>query len=258
MPTTAHLWLCRGSRKSLKRLTTHVDCADMNSEIDHEASVGLQPVLPSLASCALAALLALALLALAPLCCAASASANVPSSTCLRSGCRSALAFTAASNGEGEENEEESEEESGEPASAEARAEEAASTPGSSSIRGSNPSNSRGSDRGAGGNVVVLSRLHLTTKAAAALRRHRPSASTVGFSFLLSATTTVRVTLLEQTGHAGEKRWAALPDSLTFSAGKGRVSQSLTGHNTLSPGHYRLTVKPTGGSSRSIYLNTRP
>jgi hypothetical protein len=110
---------------------------------------------------------------------------------------------------------------------------------------------------GAGANVVVLSHLKLTSKTTAALERHQPSVSTVQFSFTLSAPAKVRVTLFKQTAGRGRKQWTMLPDSLTTKVGKGLVSRSLTGHHRLSPGRYRLTVKPLTGSSRSIYLSTR-
>jgi hypothetical protein len=69
----------------------------------------------------------------------------------------------------------------------------------------------------------------------------------------------VQVTLVKQTSgvaRARKKRWTTLPDSLILSAGQGRVEHSLTGHNRLSAGRYRLTVKPITGNPRSIYLST--
>lgn len=201
------------------------------------------------------------LLAVWVLCCTTMTSVSVATPTGLpcagfRGGsasCAYVMATAQASAGEGEEEPEESEGEE-EVASAEAEAEEAgARTVGSPSSRASSPS----VNPSTGANVVVLSQLKLTASATAALRRRMPSASTVGFSFMLSAPAKVRVTLVKQTGKHGHKQWAALPDSLTVSAGKGRVSRSLTGHNKLSPGRYRLTVKPMMGRSRSIYLSAR-
>jgi hypothetical protein len=78
------------------------------------------------------------------------------------------------------------------------------------------------------------------------------------FSFTLTAPAKVHVTLVEQTSSHGHKHWTTLPDSLTANAGKGRGSGKLTGHNRLSPGRYRLTLKPSSGRSRSIYLTARP
>jgi hypothetical protein len=156
----------------------------------------------------------------------------------------SPLARTSES--EGEETEEELEEDEEGTATAEAEVEEAGSAEAGS------PSN-RAGDSGA----AVLSRLRLTAQATVALERRHPSASTIAFSFTLSAPTKVRVTLLEQTGSPGRTHWATLPDSLTVGANRGRVSDSLAGHNHLAPGRYRLTVKPSGGRSRSIYLSAR-
>ncbi len=148
------------------------------------------------------------------------------------------------SDSESEEAEEELEEKAEEAATAEAEAEEEGSVTGS-------PANHAGAT-----GVAVLSDLKLTAQAAAALDRHRPSASAIGFSFTLSASSKVRITLVEQTDSHGHDRWARLPDSLTVNAGPGRVTHSLTSHNRLSPGRYRLTVKPLGGRSRSIFLST--
>lgn len=75
---------------------------------------------------------------------------------------------------------------------------------------------------------------------------------------MLSAPAKLHVTLVEQTTSHGHKHWTTLPDSLTTKAGKGLVSDKLTGRNRLSAGRYRLTLKPTNGRSRSIYLTARP
>jgi hypothetical protein len=160
--------------------------------------------------------------------------------------CTNALAIAGASNSEGEEGEGLEEGEGGEAvASTEAEAEEA----GSEAV---SPLSDHASHHS-----VVLSQLRLTAKATAALKRTHPSASVVGFSFTLSARAKVHMTLLKQTSVNGHKQWTMLPDSLTITVGKGRASQSLVGHNTLSPGRYRLTAKPTAGRPRSIYLSAR-
>jgi hypothetical protein len=102
-----------------------------------------------------------------------------------------------------------------------------------------------------------VSQLKLTPRGFAALKQRRPTISTTGFSFLLSASATVEVTLVKETiSHTG-RRWAPLPASLKLNAAKGRVSHNLTDHNRLSPGRYRLTVKALTGSSRSIFLDAR-
>jgi hypothetical protein len=162
---------------------------------------------------------------------------------------RLGCASTAIAAGEGEEDEG-SEEGGGEEdaASAEASAEESGPS-----------SNPQATNSGSSGNVVVLSRLRLTSSATSALKHRRPPASTVRFSFTLNAPAKLHVTIVKQTsgvGMARKKRWTTLPDSLILSAGQGRVERSLTGHNRLSPGRYRLTVKPITGNPRSIYLST--
>lgn len=199
---------------------------------------------PSLLSGALVALLAgLLPCGMAP---AAGSMVTPVDSPCWGSSdARPRCAAIAATTGEGEEGEEESEEGEAGAASAEAMAEESSAS-----------SNSQATNSGSSGNVV-LSRLKLTATAMAALKHRRPSASTVRFSFTLNVPVRVHVTLVKQTNGVGAagKRWTMLPNSLLLSAGQGRVERSLTGHNRLSPGRYRLTVKPTNGASRSIYLS---
>ena len=84
-----------------------------------------------------------------------------------------------------------------------------------------------------------------------------PPASAVAFSFTLSARATVHVTIVRQASTDGSKHWDTLPDSLTLSLSHGHVARSLKGRNHLSPGRYRLTVKPADGHSRSIYLGVQ-
>jgi hypothetical protein len=182
-------------------------------------------------------------------CCttAPSASAAVTRPLCFgptAPGCARTLASAGTSGNETEEPEEELEG-AEEAATAEVEAEEEGSEAGSSS-----------SERAAQGDVV-LSQLRLTANATTALKHHHPLASAIGFSFTLSAATEVHVTLLRQTSEHGHTSWLALPDSLSLDAKQGRVSHGLTGHNRLSPGRYRLTLKPTGGHSRAIYLDAQ-
>jgi hypothetical protein len=163
------------------------------------------------------------------------------------------LAQTNAS--ETEEAEELEQGEGEETESAEAKA-EAAGSAGSPS----NPASgtSTGPSSGSPSNPsAIVSQLKLTSKATTALDRPQPSASIIEFSFMLSALSTVRVTLVRQTGGTERTRWTTLPDSLMLTAARGRVRQALTAHNRLSPGHYRLSVKSSAGSSRSIYLTAR-
>ncbi len=155
------------------------------------------------------------------------------------------LAYT--SDGEAEEPEEELQEGGEEAATAEVEAEEGEEGEDASPATGSKSANS-----------VAVSHLELTTRATAALARRLPSASAIAFSFMLSATANVRVTIVRQTSTGGHKHWATLPDSLTLSLTQGHVARSLKGRNHLSSGRYRLTVKPTGGRSRSIYLSVQP
>jgi hypothetical protein len=209
----------------------------------------------------------LVLLALWWLCSTAIASGAArtsASSLCFAAGrghaaCASAPPTVRASDGEGEEGQEEAQEgEEEAAASTEARAEEAGpSAGGSASNRPSGPSVNLGSAPTPRANLAVVSRLELTTKARASLRQHAPPASSLGFSFTLSTTAQVKVTLLKQTKGSGRKRWTPVPDSLVVSAGKGRISRSFAGNNRLSPGRYRLTVKPAGGNPCSIYLSAR-
>ena len=153
------------------------------------------------------------------------------------------LALANASDNGIEGSEEESEEaelEEEEAASAKARAEEADTRVASSHAT---PTSSPPANLRSGTKVVVVSQLRLTAKAASALMHHDPPASTVAFSFRLNTAARVGVTLFMRKSQ-GHRHWETLPDALTLSAEKGTVSRRLTGHNRLSPGRYRLTVKP--------------
>jgi hypothetical protein len=218
---------------------------------------------PRMTSGALVALLALWMLG-APLASSTAASASSPCFAPGGAGCKSALAIARASDIEEEAAAEEPEggEEGVASAEAEEEEEEGSGTTGSPSSHKPGASSKHGSrspsNHGAHSSAAVLSRLTLTPRATAALRHGKPLASTVAFSFMLNAPAKVHVTLVMQTSSHGGKRWTALPDSLTTSAGKGQANRNLTGHNRLSPGRYRLTAKPLGGRSRSIYLSARP
>lgn len=160
-------------------------------------------------------------------------------------GCVRTAVLAHTSDSEAEEPEEELQE-GEEAATAEVEAEEAE---GSEDI-----SPTTGSD---GADSVAVSDLKLTARATAALAHHLPTASAIAFSFTLSAAANVRVTIVRQTSTSGHKHWATLPDSLTLSLIRGHVARSLKGHNHLSAGRYRLTVKPAGSHSRSIYLSVQ-
>ena len=200
----------------------------------------------ALAGCMIAALASLCTASWASTLPAAAATlAPRPCSALALLSCTRSLAVAHASDNEATEPEEELEEGSEEAATVEAEAEEGNSEEGGSS-----------SDRATSGSVS-LSDLRLTANATAALEHHRPLASAIGFSFTLSAATEVHVTLLKQTGARGHTGWVALSDSLSLNAKQGHVSHNLTGHNRLTPGRYRLTLDPSGGHSRAIYLSAR-
>lgn len=135
-------------------------------------------------------------------------------------------------------------------ASAEAEAEEEGEQAGG--LDRSRSGHGKSSHSTHGGHVAVVSQLGLTAKAKTALRQRMPAASSVAFSFTLSSSATLQVTLIEQTIGHGRARWIPVPDSIVLGARKGRGTGALSGHNRLSPGRYRLTVKPAGGRSRSI------
>ena len=160
--------------------------------------------------------------------------------------CTPAAVLAHTSDSEAEELEEEPQEGGEETATAEVEAEEGE--------EGEDTSPATGSERA---NSVAVSHLELTAWATAALARRLPTASAVAFSFTLSASADVRVTIVRQMSTGGHKHWATLPDSLTLSLTRGHVARSLKGHNHLSPGRYRLTVKPADGHSRSIYLSVQ-
>jgi len=197
---------------------------------------------PSAVGGALTALLALWLLLLFTALTSVSAAATTGSPcsgfTQRSTGCASAFVDIGA--GGEEEGEEAAEEE------AEGEGEEE----GETAVAGSPSSGSSVT------NAVVLSKLKLTAQAGAALKHPRPTASVVGFSFTLSAATKVRVTLVKQTRVQGRTQWVTLPNSLTLTAAKGQDRGSLKGHNRLSPGRYRLTLKPATGQPHSIYLRS--
>jgi hypothetical protein len=176
--------------------------------------------------------------------------------------CSSTFTDTAgAGEEEGEGASEESQEEgvettSGEGAGNNAADEEAASAEAEAEETAAGVSNSHSADS-SGESSVTLSHLKLTASTVAALQQRPLSASAIGFSFNLSTATKVQVTLVKQSAPHGRERWRTLPDSLALHLAQGHVARSLTGHNRLSPGRYRLTVKPLDGRSRAIYLSAR-
>lgn len=176
------------------------------------------------------------------------AAAGQPGSSCSRQhGCTRTTVLAHTSDSAAEEPEEELQEGTEEAATSKVEAEEAEGGEDTSPTTGSDSANS-----------VAVSHLELTARATAALARRLPSASAIAFSFTLSAADDVHVTIVRQTTSGGHKHWSVLPDSLTLSLAQGHVARSLKGRNRLSPGRYRLTLKPTGGHSRSIYLSVHP
>lgn len=189
-------------------------------------------------------------------------------SACGSSACRDRLAVSLAGEaaagegeeGEGEEAEEEGEEaEEGGEAAAEEEDEEAASVEAEEEeeAEAHQKKGKRHAGKGRRNGAIVLSNLSLTSKSAAALK-HGPTASRIEFSFSLTKRMKVLVTLVKQSKPHAHKRWMAIPaDSLTISASKGSSRHRLVGHNRLSAGRYRLTLRPAQGRSRSIYVNVR-
>lgn len=199
---------------------------------------------PGRALAALASLLIACLLS-TPLAAATTIAARPCSSAALL-GCPRSVAIAHASDTEAAEPEGELEEGSEEATAAEAGAEAEEDESEESGL----------SSEHAHSGEVSLSDPRLTASATIALEHHHPLVSAIGFSFTLSTHTKVRVTLLGQITTHGHTRWVALPeDSLSLNAKQGRAVYELTGHNRLTPGRYRLTLDPSGGHARAIYLD---
>ena len=145
--------------------------------------------------------------------------------------------------------------EAGSAASAEAEGEEEGE--GTAGADRSRPGHGHGSHSSHGTHFAVVSRLGLTAKANTALRQGTPVAASLSFSFTLSASAKLQVTLVEQVAGRSGTYWTPTPDSVVLGAHRGRDTVSLSGHNRLSAGRYRLTLKPVGGRPRSIYLTAR-
>jgi hypothetical protein len=100
--------------------------------------------------------------------------------------------------------------------------------------------------------TAQISALVLTARARAALDRGQLAVDQLGFSFRLSQTVTVRVTLALRVGAGAQAHWRKLPGSLAFLAAKGLNRRRLHAGGKLAPGLYRLTVTPSGGTPRSL------
>ncbi len=101
----------------------------------------------------------------------------------------------------------------------------------------------------------VLSALNLTIRALVALNSPRPSASRVAFSFWLTSPAKVTVNLSRQVRLHHRLRWVTVSPTATMAAIGGRNGARLSGHRTLSPGLYRLTLTPLHGRARSILFH---
>jgi hypothetical protein len=101
---------------------------------------------------------------------------------------------------------------------------------------------------------VWISGLSLTFGAVAALNRNHPPLSKIVFSFNLSATATVRVTLSRWGRVHGHGRWIGLRGANTLAAHRGANHARLRGRGALGSGRYRLTLTPAGGPPSSIVI----
>jgi hypothetical protein len=96
-----------------------------------------------------------------------------------------------------------------------------------------------------------VSTLMLTSRALVALNTRRPSLSQVGFSFIASAATKVRVVLARQVRTRGRVRWEQL-HAYILGAVRGTNSKHLSGRGALVAGDYRLTLAPSQGTALSL------
>jgi hypothetical protein len=124
-----------------------------------------------------------------------------------------------------------------------------ASEPGSATP-GGNPGGSQSGTATAP--APVISALKLTRSALAAVARRRAKLSQLGFSFRLSASTRIRATLAIRVRVHGQLRWRMISAPLSFLASSGAQSRRLSGHATLAPGRYLLTLAPTRGAAKSL------
>jgi hypothetical protein len=98
----------------------------------------------------------------------------------------------------------------------------------------------------------VVSGLRLTRRAALALNRRHPHVSQVGFAFVLSTGSSLRVTLARQVRAGGRLRWRQTTlASLLFATG-GHKTRHLQGRRALIGGRYQLTVAPARGRAETI------
>jgi hypothetical protein len=98
----------------------------------------------------------------------------------------------------------------------------------------------------------ILSAPTLRRTATTALSHGRPHVSRVAFAFTLNVAARVRISLAKRVRAHGRTRWQTLPDSLTIAGAPGRNDARLRAPGVLAPGHYRLTLAPALGVSRSL------
>jgi hypothetical protein len=102
--------------------------------------------------------------------------------------------------------------------------------------------------------VIRLSNLVLTFSAVEALRHGRTAITRLAFAFTLSASAVVRVGLSKLVGRNVHQHWQVLPDALTIAAVRGHNRAHLEAPGSLSPGLYRLRLRPVGASPRSLLI----
>jgi hypothetical protein len=102
---------------------------------------------------------------------------------------------------------------------------------------------------------ISVSGLRLASATVAALNSRRVRTSEIHFLFAMEATAEVRVSLSRQFIHSGQVAFHQLPGSLSMTAKRGVNSGHLNGTATLGAGIYRLTLTPTRGSARSVFLH---
>jgi hypothetical protein len=111
------------------------------------------------------------------------------------------------------------------------------------------------SSPGANASVVappILSALGLTRNAIAALKRSRPKLSKVQFTFTLSVSAHVKVTIAKRVRARHRLQWKPLSKPITILAPRGRQSRTLSSSGALPAGQYQLTLAPEHGVSRSL------
>jgi hypothetical protein len=105
--------------------------------------------------------------------------------------------------------------------------------------------------------VPVVSGLRLTARAVVALGGAHPHVSQVGFSFVLSAASNLRVTLARQVRAGKRLRWKQTTRASLPHATGGHQARHLQGRRALIGGRYQLTLAPAGGRAETITFRLR-